>query len=448
MKNLIYRGRTISRVGFFGFGRSNSALLKHLTKSYRSLSFILRSDIEVSQPFWAERTLIGRAARENFCEDILFLSPSVRRDAPEFKAAEEKGLILSSDTEFFFENKKIPVYALTGSDGKSTTAALTSFILGKESYPPAANFGTPLCELLESATVCGAVAELSSFQLMGFSPRTERALITNISENHLDFHTSMEEYISAKENILKFSEKRILNFDCPYGKAFLDKYPAFALFSSEKSYDEIRRAVPANHYFTAENGYVCNSGKRLFPISEILLSGKHNLKNFLAAAALTAELCDTDSLVRAARSFSGLGHRCEKVYSYQGVSFYDSSIDSTPKRTKTTLSEMQTPTVLILGGRGKGLSYSPLIPLPKSVRAVVITGENRQEIYTALAPATDIPIITEKDFKRAIILAIGMAREGDAVLLSPASTSYDCFSDYKERSAFFKEIIKGYYAER
>lgn len=446
MKNFIYRGKTVNRVGFFGFGRSNAALLGFLMKSYPHLSFILRSDTDISAPFWAEKTYSGKAARENFFEDVLFLSPSVRRDATDFCAARDRGLIISSDTEFFFENKNIPVYALTGSDGKSTTAALTSMILG-DGYPPSANFGTPICELIGDPAVRGTVAELSSFQLMSFSPRADRALITNISPNHLDWHSSMDEYISAKENLVRFSDKRIFNFDCPHGRELLKKYPAFAIFSTKKGYEHIRTTVPANHYFTLEGGYICHSGNPLFSRSEIKISGEHNLKNFLAAAALTAELCDTDALLRTAREFRALSHRCERVYEFGGISFYDSSIDSTPKRTRTTLYEMREPTVLILGGRSKGISYSELLPLCDRVKAVIITGENRAEIFKAISFGASVPILIEEDFEKAVILAIKSALPGDAVLLSPASTSYDRFSDYKERAGFFKKIIKHHYAE-
>ena len=447
MKNFIYRGRVVSTVGFFGLGSSNEALLRHLSSLYPHLSFILRSDREIPSPPWAKATLTRGGARENFFEDVLFLSPSVRRDAPEFKAAEKCGLIISSDIEFFFESKKIPIYAITGSDGKSTTTALTSLILGENEYPPSANYGNPISDLLSDGSVLGTVAELSSFQLMDFTYSAQRALITNISQNHLDWHKSMDEYVCAKENLIRFSEKKIFNFDCPYSRALLERYPAFSIFSSEKSYREIEKVAPANHYFTVEDGCVCHSGRHLFHVSEISLRGEHNLKNLLAAAAMTVELRDADALLRAARSFSGLRHRCEIVFERGGVTFLDSSIDSTPARTKTTLKEITSPTVLILGGRGKGLSYKELLPLPSCLCAVIITGENRLEIFDAIShDAHGIKITVEEDFERAVILAIRSAKEGDNVLLSPASTSYDRFSNYKERASFFKETIKNYYA--
>ena len=223
-RTLIFKGKRILRIGFFGDGRSNRALFSYLTENYDGITYTLRTDMrcpDLGSGKFSE-ILSGEAARKYIDEDILFLSPSVRRDATEFKEAEKRGVILSSDVEFFFENKKIPVFAVTGSDGKSTTATLASLMLSEKEgdFPASANIGVPMSALLSSEHLRGTVAELSSFQLMSTLPRTERALITNVTENHLDWHLSMWEYLGAKENVLKFTQKRIFNLDCPYSLLF------------------------------------------------------------------------------------------------------------------------------------------------------------------------------------------------------------------------------------
>lgn len=448
-KTLVYQGKIIKSASFFGLGNSNSALLDFLKRNFSGISFTLRSDFRIPQGINDfSRVLFGCEARQSITEDILFLSPSVRRDSPEFKAAAKRGTILSSDVEFFFEMKDIPVFAVTGSDGKSTTATLSSLMLSKDNkpFPASANIGLPMTSLLESAEVVGTVAELSSFQLMNFSPRVERALITNFTENHLDWHTSIEEYASAKENLIINAKKRIFNLDCDFNRKIMDKYPAYALYSAKVPFDAMLKSYNAENYFSLENGYFSKNGKPFMRCDSLLIKGEHNLSNFLAAAALSSDIADTDDIIRVGTTFAGLNHRARLVCKFNGISFYDSSIDSTPSRTRVTLSAFSEPTVLILGGRGKNLSYAPLLPLPRSVKAVILTGENRKEIKDALLwGGSKSPIYESESFCEAVERAIEVSNAGDSVLLSPASTSFDSFSSYKERGKAFEDIIKKYY---
>lgn len=454
-KNLIYRGRKISSVGFFGLGKSNLALFRYLSDNYEGLSFTLRSDAAISAKKGFSKILCETAAREDISEQLLFFSPSVRRDAPEFCEAADRGVILSSDVEFFFENKKIPVFSVTGSDGKSTTASLASLMLSADEYdfPPSANIGTPITSLLNQDKIKGTVAELSSFQLMSFTPKSERALITNVSQNHLDWHTTFDEYVRAKENALRLADKRIFNLDCPTNLSLSKKYPAYAVFSRKLKYSEMIRCVTANHYFSVEDGSIVMSRMPILSLDKIRLSGEHNLSNFLAAIALSAELTTPERILRVAESFDGLSHRARLVGTFGQISYYDSSIDSTPTRTKTTLKNFSTDVVLILGGKSKGLSYAPLFPMKKNIKAIILTGQNRGEILKEIMSYSEIsghfiPIYCSDDFRDAVLLAINAACAGDAVLLSPASTSFDSFTDYRERGNTFSDIIKKYYAEK
>ena len=448
----IFKNKKIQSVGFFGFGRSNRALFEYLQAHYSGLTYVLRSDAPVLQELFSDARF-GRNATGGIFEDVLFLSPSVRRDRPELQAASIRGTILSSDVEFFFEHKKIPTIAVTGSDGKSTTVTMASLMLTDSlgSFPASANIGVPMASLLDREGIVGTVAELSSFQLMDFMPSARRALITNVSENHLDWHKSFSEYVAAKENVLARAEERVFNLDSKICLALAKKYPVYAAYSTKLTHREMKSLVYAENYFHIDCNKVYLSGEQFFDMTALPSLEAHNLKNFLSAIALCHGLVSKRSITRAAEAFRPLAHRRELVFTHGGISFYDSSIDSTPTRTRTTLSSFSAPTVLILGGRSKSVSYSGLFPLPKAVKAIVLTGENKGEIQKALFtnPAFisgKIPVYYAEPFSEAVIKAASLAKAGDAVLLSPASTSFDCFNDYAERGNAFSDIIKKYYS--
>ncbi|MBO5879252.1 MAG: UDP-N-acetylmuramoyl-L-alanine--D-glutamate ligase [Clostridia bacterium] len=453
-KNFIFKGKRICRVGFFGLGKSNEALYEYLKRHYEGLSFILRSDIPIKQSQF-EVAKFGSDAMTDICEDVLFLSPSVRGDRPEFASAKAAGTLISSDVEFFFEKSAIPTISVTGTDGKSTTATMASLMLTDTlgPFPATANIGIPITSVLDDIDTVGTVAELSSFQLMNFEPISRRAVITNVSENHLDWHTSFDEYISAKENVLKKARERVFNLDCKICSEFAKKYPAYAVYSMDMSLSEMKNAVDAEHYFHFSDGALCVCEKKLIDCQDISFRERYNRQNFLAAVALCHGLANKRSIERVAKGFKPLAHRAELVFERDGISFYDSSVDSTPARTKATVSAFKSPIILILGGKGKNLSYTSLFPLSRHVKAIVISGENRAELQKALFTQKEviygkISVFYAEFFTEAVTTAISLAKSGDSVLLSPASTSFDRFKNYSERGNTFTDIIKKYYAAK
>lgn len=361
----------------------------------------------------------------------------------------EAGSRISSDAELFFALCDRPVLAVSGSDGKSTTVKMTEAVLRRRGVRALAcgNLGIPFVEALESDSEV-FVTEISSFTLEYLSPPSECALITNITENHLDWHGSSGAYIRAKENLLTRAMVRAMSPDSAACLPLIERYEPRILFSTERSYRELACEFPfAELCFTLEGEHLSLNGEGLFPLSALSKKEPHNIKNALAAMALTHSFLNTGGGYEALSDFSGLSHRIETVASVGGVRYIDSSIDSSPERTRNTLAALGGDLHILLGGRGKGLSYAPLTaPLLAKKGYIIISGENRRQIACELAKCESlVPRIILRDrLEDAVAEAIARAKCGDTVLLSPASTSYDAYSSFEERGEKFKEYIKLY----
>ena len=426
------------RVGFFGLGCSSSALLGCLPLD--NCSVTLRSDQAIDQEnvpsgVRVERIFDGKDACQNIDEDVVIFSPSVRRDRAEFLEAEGRGVIFTSDAELFFESNDTPIFLITGSDGKSTTATLTHLLLTKAGYnaPLIGNIGEPFMKHYGRKTDF-YVCETSSFMLQYMTPKAKAACITNITPNHLDWHKSFDEYRETKLSVRKNTDRLIISDELVEVKG------ACGIISAEKSFNELKNIYKADLYITICDGKIYKNEKPLIEIARIPRNEKHNLKNLMMAIALTDGFISDDDILAVAESFQGLRHRCELALRENGIDYIDSSIDSTPARTKETLRSLDRSVVIILGGRGKGLDYSELAPeVRRYVRKAIITGENAKEIYDAISNETNCEII--EDFERAVLQGKRYAEEVGTLLLSPASTSFDRFKNYAERGDRFKEIL-------
>lgn len=426
------------RVGFFGLGKSNCALMNSLP--LEACRITVRSDSQIDErdipkEIKVERILSGQRACDDIDEDILFFSPSVRRDRPQLKAAEERGIIFSSDAELFFEENDRPLFVITGSDGKSTTTCLTNMLLNEARHKSMVlgNFGVPMSE--KACNVCDFfVCELSSFMLTYATPRSAAACITSITPNHLDWHKSYEEYIETKLSVARGTDKLIACDDNIYVKS------AYGIVSTQKDLSTLKKSYSAEIFMTIEDGFICKNGRKIIGKDMVLRNEEHNLKNLMMAIAMTDGLVENKDILAVAQGFNGLDHRCQTILTRNGIDFIDSSIDSTPARTVQTLSSLNRPVVIILGGRGKGLNYAEMLPsLKKYAKKVIICGENATEIYSQIGDA--LPIDTANDFEEAVLLGIEYAKDVGVLLLSPASTSYDRFKSFSERGDKFKQIL-------
>jgi UDP-N-acetylmuramoylalanine--D-glutamate ligase len=261
--------------------------------------------------------------------------------------------------------------------------------------------------------------------------------ITNITQNHLDWHTNMAEYIASKLKIFsKNTKKSVIPKNFPYiDLTCVNKKDIITFFLGENS---------NGIGLCGEN--ITFNGESLLDIRKIKLVGEYNILNFMTAIGLTYPYIQKSDINNVAESFCGVEHRCEFVAEKCGVKFYDSSIDSTPSRTNATLSCFpDSSVVLILGGYDKNLDYKPLaIYSPRKVLKYVLIGTNKWKIYNSLI-TNGIPldrITVCSDFADAIYCAYQYANGKFSVLLSPASASFDMFIDYDERGKIFKNIIK------
>ncbi len=383
--------------------------------------------------------------------DIIFRTPGVRYDIPELVKAVEEGAELTSEMEVFMDLCPAEIFAVTGSDGKTTTTTLIYKMLKAEGYKCwlGGNIGNPLLsqidEIKESDKV---VLELSSFQLHTMKKSPHIAVITNLSPNHLDVHKSMEEYVEAKKNIYKYQtqgSKLILNYDNKITKSFADEAKG-----------EVRFFCRINEL---DNGATLKNKKLVYKFvdkqieivedEDILIHGVHNVENYLAAIAAVIDYVEPNTIKEVATTFKGVEHRNEAIAEIEGVRFYNDSIASSPTRTIASLRSFRHKVILITGGYDKKIPYDSMGEvIIEKVKLLILIGKTGPKIEKALideiertGEGKDIPVIYKSTLEDAVYTAYENAEVGDIITLSPASASFDMFRNFEERGNRFREIV-------
>ncbi len=453
-----------------GFARSNKPLVSMLLKAGAKVTVhdkneSIRDDAEYKEytEKGVEFVLGENYLSDGLLADYIFRSPGFRPDIPEINEAVKGGAVLSSEMELFFEICPCPIIGITGSDGKTTTTTLTHLFLSEEFMGTSrrayvgGNIGVPLLPLAEKMTEKDiAVVELSSFQLQTMRKSPSRALITNVTPNHLNWHTDMDEYITAKCNICRHSgcEMLVVNAENDVTREIAKNSDLpITYFSSKRSnYAEIVPFFKENCKAVYEKDGIIylDNGKTASPIlktDDIILPGRHNVENYMSAIALTQELVSSETVQKAAKTFKGVEHRLEFVREADGVKYYNSSIDSSPTRTAAALGALKKKPIIICGGSEKGVPFDGLAcDLCTRTKAVILTGQSAPNILSEIekCPLYDREKLTVKhipDFRDAVLAAREIAEQGDIVLLSPACASFDCFRDFAERGDYFKNIV-------
>ncbi len=376
--------------------------------------------------------------------DGVVLSPGVALDRPIVAAARRRGLPVIAEVELAFPFLNGPVVGITGSNGKSTTTALTGALLAAAGrrVEVCGNIGRPLTACVDGPRGRVFVVELSSFQLETTDTfRPNAAALLNISADHLDRHADLRRYAAAKERIFlrqRAEDVAVLNAD--------DPEVARVVVAARRRHFARLAAIDDGCFAQGERVVEVEPGapaRDLFQRPDLTLEGPHNLENAMAAALLARAMGAGPEEIRAGlRGFRGLPHRLERVAERGGVVFYDDSKGTNVAATARSLEDFADRSVhLILGGRNKGADLGALrgVVARKAARAYLI-GEAANELETALAGA--VPLALAGTLERAVTLAAASARSGESVVLSPACASFDQFRDFGDRGDQFQKFVR------
>ena len=379
--------------------------------------------------------------------DLVVLSPGVPTDLPLVRSFYGQGLPVWGEVELAYRTGKGRVLAITGTNGKTTTTALLGKIMSdaEDSVFVVGNIGTPYTsKALEMKETSVTVAEISSFQLETidrFAP--EVSAILNITEDHLNRHHTMEEYIRVKELIIKNQKPEnycVLNYEDEVLREFgRDIVPETIYFSSV-------RKLEKGIYL--DNGViVLKTEKEEIPVvrtDELKLLGQHNFENVMAAVAMAYYAgVPMDSIRKSICEFTAVEHRIEYVTEKNGVVYYNDSKGTNPDAAIKGIQAMNRPTLLIGGGYDKGSSYDEwLNSFDGKVKYLVLIGQTKEKIRDAAERLGVCPCILCEDLEEAVKVCAEKAEPGEAVLLSPACASWGQFDNYEQRGDMFKEYVK------
>ena len=392
---------------------------------------------------------LGEGYLDNLEVDIIFRTPGMNFHLPELERARKRGIAVTSEMEVFFDLCPATIFAVTGSDGKTTTTTLIAKMLeaeGKRVFV-GGNIGTPLLPEIENITPDDfVVAELSSFQLISMRKSPDVAVVTNVAPNHLDVHKDMDEYVEAKKNILLHQNafsRTVLNRDNDITESFRKDVRGQSLgFSMSRRLN--------NGAWLADDGVLHMAYRGIdVPVidrKDIAVLGDHNVENYLTAITAVWGYVGVDSICKVAHEFGGVEHRIEFVRELDGVKYYNDSIASSPTRTIAGLKAFDQKVILIAGGYDKHIPFEPLMPyLVEKVKTLYLCGDTADKIEKSLRDfdgyngAPDI--VRVKDIAEAVAAARKTAVSGDVVTLSPACASFDSYPNFAARGNHFKQLV-------
>ncbi len=375
--------------------------------------------------------------------DRVVVSPGLAPNTPVLQAARERGLPVLGDIELFANHADAPVAAITGSNGKSTVTTLVG-LMSRELPQPTrmgGNLGTPALELLDQTDAAAAlyVLELSSFQLeLTDNLEAQVATVLNVSPDHMDRYADLADYAAAKRRILAHARTAVLNREDATVMAMAGDVDQMVTFGLDQPPHECDYGLVEQDGST----WLARGQLPLLAIDELLMPGRHNLANALAALA-TGEAAGLplEPMLRVLRTFPGLPHRSQWVARINAVDFYNDSKATNPGASLAAIEGLGRSLVLIAGGDGKDADFSVLAPAVREhVRAVVLIGRDAEKLARALA---DCAVLHRAESMGAAVrLAARLAQAGDAVLLSPACASFDMFEGYEHRGRDFVAAVR------
>ena len=439
------------RVIICGIGNNNVPVIYTFLKYGAKVTACDRRTAEelgevASQLAEAGATLnLGKTYLDNLEADLILRTPGMKPYLPQFEAARARGITVTSEMELFFELCEAPIYAVTGSDGKTTTTTIVAGLLDAAGIKTfvGGNIGRALLPYVEEIRPQdAAIVELSSFQLTNMTQSPHVAVVTNVAPNHLDWHTDMQEYIDAKRNLIAhqtINDRAVLNLDNDVTNSFAQNTAGeVKMFSRKKSVKNGCWLNEKRQIVYSENGHdyiVMNA-------DDIRIPGEHNIENYMAAISAVWGEVSPQSIALFARSFGGVEHRSELVREIGGVRWYNDSIGSSPSRTMAGLNAFKQKVILIAGGYDKHIPYDPLGPVAaEKVKSAILMGATADAIENSIRAHSDLPVFRVKNMEEAVHKAYELAEYGDIVFMSPASASFDMYKNFEVRGNHFKSLV-------
>lgn len=447
---------TNKKVLVVGTGKSGVAAVRLLNKSGAEV-IVLEGNTSFSTeeiisrfPKDAEFDLIiGELPEQKMNNiDFVILSPGVPTDLPFVVKLQEKNIPVWGEIELAYLCGAGKLFAITGTNGKTTTTALTGEIMKtyfKDVYV-VGNIGYPYTEYAAQMTEKSVtVAEVSSFQLETINKfHPQISAILNITPDHLNRHHTMECYVEAKARIAKNQNKDeicVLNYEDEYLKKIAKDIPAKIFwFSSEH---ELKEGI----WLDGEKIMYCDGEEQepvmVCTIHDMKLLGKHNYENVMAAVAIAMHAgVPIDCIRKAVKEFNAVEHRIEYVREVNGVKYYNDSKGTNPDAAIKAVEAMVRPTIVIGGGYDKDSSYDEWIAsFGDKVKALVLLGQTKDKIAAAAKKAGFANIIMTESLEEAVKVSSEQAKSGDVVLLSPACASWGMFKNFEERGDLFKQYV-------
>ena len=446
------------RVAFIGTGVSHTQLIEKFREKGIGVTVLDKRTADKFQETYDKLSALGVkfVLGEQYLDsltdyDVVFRTPGMYFNNPALVKAREAGVVITSEMEVFFDLCPCRIYAVTGSDGKSTSTTLIAEILAAHGLTvhKGGNIGKALLPIIEDIQESDvAVVELSSFQLISMRKSPDVALITNITPNHLDVHGTMEEYTQSKTNLIVHQNafsRTVLNYDNPGTRALAP------LVRGKLCWFSRREIVPCGA-FLREDGVLCyNDHGNITPIlhkDDIRIPGMHNVENFLGVIAVLWGAVDVQDIVKVAREFGGVEHRIEFVRELKGVKWYNDSIATSPTRVLAGLRSFDQKLIVLAGGYDKKIPFEPMAEtVCERVKLLILMGVTADKIEAAVKGAknydpANIQILHADSMEQAVQLAYENAKDGDIVTLSPACASFDWYPNFEVRGQHFKRLVK------
>jgi len=428
-----------------GLGMTGLSTARYLARSGRAFDLCdtresLPTLASLQQEFPAAKIVTGALNAELLSQyDELIVSPGIAIAEPAIQQALSAGVSVVGDIHVFAQNCNKPIIAITGSNGKSTVTTLAGELLQAAGMTVGVggNIGVPALDLTDADVY---VLELSSFQLETTSNlNAEVAVILNLSEDHMDRYTGMDDYLLAKQRIFQGARHAVLNRDdaatqpvgCPADGSFGVSEPAANEFGLIRKDGE---------------SWIAFGDKPLIAASDLKIKGQHNLSNVMAALALVQLAgVDIEQVLPALKEFSGLDHRCQWLGEREQVALYNDSKGTNVGSTLAAINglgpEINGKIWLLAGGEGKGQDFAPLAESCGKYCAEVLTF-GADAMIIANAVSGDVAVSQQDTMKEAFDRALSLAEEGDVILLSPACASFDQFKNYVERGEYFRSLVE------